>query len=64
MVAPHGSAAGNCQLSALLLSCLLRVARLSTSTALPAVFTECVEGGKISPQTCVYYQSWLDQLEF
>ena len=34
------------------------------STAFPAVFTECVEGGKVSPQTCVYYQRWLDQLDF
>ncbi len=24
------------------------------------VFNECVEGGKISPATCVYYQEWLD----
>eukprot|EP00877_Chromochloris_zofingiensis_P008174 jgi/Chrzof1/360/Cz01g13030.t1 len=24
------------------------------------VFRECHEGGQISPQTCVYYQAWLD----
>jgi len=28
------------------------------------VFNECVEGGKISPATCVYYQEWLDKLDF
>lgn len=24
------------------------------------VFSECHDGGVISPQTCVYYDKWLD----
>lgn len=28
------------------------------------VFGECVEGGAVSPQTCVYYKQWLEQLDF
>ncbi|PRW59184.1 DNA-directed RNA polymerase III subunit RPC6 [Chlorella sorokiniana] len=47
---------------------LMRVPASTAFTSIPCgvcpVFTECVEGGKISPQTCVYYQSWLDQLDF
>lgn len=30
------------------------------STPSSTVFNECVEGGKISPQTCIYFDQWLD----
>ncbi|KAI3438602.1 hypothetical protein D9Q98_001025 [Chlorella vulgaris] len=28
------------------------------------VFNECVEGGKISPESCQYYSAWLEQLDY
>ena len=42
---------------------LLRIPEPTAFSALPCgvcpVIGECVEGGKISPQTCLYYKHWL-----
>lgn len=44
----------------------MRIPEVTPFTSVPCgvcpVFNECVEGGKVSPQTCVYYGQWLDQL--
>ncbi|KAL4425784.1 hypothetical protein ABPG75_009800 [Micractinium tetrahymenae] len=43
---------------------LMKIPETTAFTSIPCgvcpVFNECVEGGKISPATCVYYQEWLD----
>ncbi|KAL4445817.1 hypothetical protein ABPG77_009016 [Micractinium sp. CCAP 211/92] len=43
---------------------LMKTPETTAFTSIPCgvcpVFNECVEGGKISPATCVYYQEWLD----
>lgn len=43
---------------------LLRIPDTTPLTSIPCgvcpVISECVEGGKISPQTCIYYQHWLE----
>ncbi|PSC67959.1 DNA-directed RNA polymerase III subunit RPC6 [Micractinium conductrix] len=46
---------------------LMRIPESTPLTSIPCgvcpVFSECVEGGKISPATCTYYQDWLEQME-
>ena len=46
----------------LLPKCLPSLAHLAPllPLAMPAVFNECSEEGKITPKTCVYYQQWLE----
>ena len=43
---------------------LLKTPESNAFTALPCgvcpVISECEEGGKISPQTCIYYSHWLN----
>jgi DNA-directed RNA polymerase III subunit RPC6 len=45
---------------------VLSVPARTAFTALPCgvcpVMDQCREGGQISPQTCVYYQTWLEDL--
>lgn len=47
---------------------LMRIPETTAFTSIPCgvcpVFNECVEGGKVSPSTCAYYQEWLDRLDF
>lgn len=46
---------------------LMRIPETTPFTSIPCgvcpVLNECVEGGKISPQTCMYYQQWLHELD-
>ncbi|EFN57447.1 hypothetical protein CHLNCDRAFT_59631 [Chlorella variabilis] len=43
---------------------LMSIPEATPFTSIPCgvcpVFNECVEGGKISPQTCIYFDQWLD----
>jgi DNA-directed RNA polymerase III subunit RPC6 len=43
---------------------VLPLPAMTAFTSIPCgvcpVFQQCVDGGEISPQTCVYYQAWLD----
>jgi len=43
---------------------VLAVPETTALTAIPCglcpVMDQCCEGGQISPQTCVYYQTWLE----
>lgn len=43
---------------------LLQIPESSALSSMPCgvcpVFDQCTDGGEVSPQTCVYFKSWLD----